>query len=127
MKKCFLLCVLPMMLCGDIVSKPDANTLWLENGNPLKLSPKGIRGWRARGGEIKQIENGFEFNAIGKKGDVGMYLAASKEFPYLEFDLEIVETGHHFSMYGGCVTDNNQTMNGCVRVSGSGVFARWFK
>ena len=26
-------------------------------------------------------------------------------------------------MYGGCVTDNNQTMNGCVRVSGSGVFA----
>ena len=67
MKKCFLLCVLPMMLCGDIVSKPDANTLWLENGNPLKLSPKGVRGWRARGGEIKQIENGFEF--IGAYSD----------------------------------------------------------
>ncbi len=103
MKKYWFLCLIPMMLCGDIISKPDANTLWMENGNPLKFSPKGVRGWRARGGEIKQIENGFEFNALGKKGDVGMYLAASKEFPYLEFDLEFVETGHRFSMFGWCV------------------------
>ena len=103
MKKCLLLCLLPMMLSAEIVRKPDTNTLWAENTKPLKFSAKGINGWRVRNGEIKQLENGFEFNSIGKNGDIGMYVPASKEFPYLEFDVEFLERGDKFMMFNWMV------------------------
>ena len=103
MRKSFFSGLIPLMLFGGIVKNPDANTLWMENGNPLKLSPKGINGWRARGGEIKQIANGFEFNTLGKKGDVGIYVPASAEYPYLEFELEFVKKGGNLVMWSNAV------------------------
>ena len=98
-KRLLLLGLVPLMTFGAVVKNPDANTLCRENADPVKFDTKGMNGWSVQGGlKATPVPGGVEIDAQGKKGSFEIVLPVSKDYPYLEFDLEILEKGKTFSL-----------------------------
>ena len=94
-----LLGLVPVMAFGAVVKNPDANTLCWENANPVKFDEKGIDGWCVKGGlKATPVAGGLEIDSLGKKGSFEIILPVAKEYPYIEFDLEILEKGKTFTL-----------------------------
>ena len=94
-----LLGLVPVMAFGAVVKNPDANTLCWENAKPVKFDEKGIDGWCVKGGlKATPVPGGLEIDSLGKKGSFEIMLPVSKDYPYIEFDLEILEKGKTFTL-----------------------------
>lgn len=94
-----LLGLVPVMAFGAVVKNPDANTLCWENANPVKFDEKGIDGWCVKGGlKATPVAGGLEIDSLSKKGSFEIMLPVSKDYPYIEFDLEILEKGKTFTL-----------------------------
>ncbi|MBR2426893.1 MAG: heparinase II/III family protein [Lentisphaeria bacterium] len=85
-------------LHAEIVKNPDPGTLWQENGTNMKFSTKAYSGdWLNVRCRITPENNGFLLEPKdGSKAYTGICVPVSPEFPYLEFDLEIVEKKNGF-------------------------------
>ena len=78
---------------AEQLEKPDANTLWLENGKEIELGKKpNFRHWFTLGGkkelEIKPLENGKGFSFFGKDANgrkTTTLVKVSPEYPWLVF------------------------------------------
>ena len=92
------LACMAMSLNAAIVKNPDSNTLWMENGENMRFSPKSYsRDWLNTSGKVVPEKNGFTLEPkTGNKGMTGIYVPVSREYPYLEFDLDYVEQEHGF-------------------------------
>jgi hypothetical protein len=85
-------------LNAAIIRNPDANTLWLEDGKQMKFSSNAYSGdWLNEKCNIIPEEDGFVFEPkSGNRAEGGICLPVSRDYPYLEFDLEAVEKGKDF-------------------------------
>jgi ASC-1-like (ASCH) protein len=71
--------------------KPDANTLWIEDGKDIKVSPKtSAKGWLNKNLEVKELPDGKGFCMTSydyKKYLGGRRLPVSKDYPYLVYEI----------------------------------------
>ena len=83
--------------CAEIVERPDADTLWIENGKALSVADKpGILTWQKKDKlALASLDNGFLMEG---NGSTGIYIPVSKEFPWLCINVvsaERIGTGYH--------------------------------
>ena len=89
----FLLCIAAFAF-GEIISKPDGNTLWLETGRNMQFDEKPYSGkWVSSKLKFSEAEEGCFIvePKEGKSNSDGICVPFSKDFPYLEYELEVLE------------------------------------
>jgi hypothetical protein len=93
-----ILSVLVMACCAglqaEMLYKPDANTLWIENGKNIQKSPKNSsKGWNSSELSITPLPDGkgFSIDATDpKKHGSGRYVNTSPEYPWFVYELKAI-------------------------------------
>ncbi|MBO4513758.1 MAG: heparinase II/III family protein [Victivallales bacterium] len=89
----FFLCIAAFAI-GEVISKPDDNTLWLETGRNMQFDANAYSGkWVSSKLKFTEAEEGCFIvePKEGKSNSDGICVPFSKEYPYLEYELEVLE------------------------------------
>jgi len=115
---------------AEFVAKPDANTLWLEDGRDIQVgTPSDSKKWRSSLAVAALPEGGF---SLGWKSDTersgGRYVPVSSEYPYLVFEITgfefVGKQGYRgFSVFvaGGSIGMEGNLQKGVYQVDARGV------
>lgn len=84
-----------------LINNPDPDTLWVETGKNMKFGPNNYCGdWCCDKTKVTETDNGFIVEAIdGRKGGFGIYAPISREYPYLEYEMEVIEQGQNANLW----------------------------
>ena len=80
------------MLCADVIKNPDGNTLWLENGKNIAVSPENtFKSFVWRSAKIKITPHEKHGFMLEGTGTTGVYILSSSQYPWLCLDIDSAE------------------------------------
>ena len=116
------LCLAALAAVAEFQVKPDGNTLWREDGRNVTTCDRASKGWLKSLKMTPREAGGLWIEpAAPKSRSSGRDVPFSRDYPYLEFDLEEVEVGTGYQAFtfwqqpGGKPT-------GCVLLPPAGIY-----
>ena len=126
MKPRFLLtgvfCLAGLAAVAEFQVRPDGNTLWREDGRNITTCDRASKGWLKSLKMTPREAGGLWIEPAAPKSRTGgRDVPVSRDFPYLEFDLEEIEAGTGYQAFLFWQTPGGRP-TGCVLTPPAGIY-----